>query len=232
MTRAEPTFHPCSSDRIWKESLLLLRLYFLLAALLTVLVGLRHSSSSRHSHTCPARSPSTPMHAPQPCWHSKKERLNRGWSPNSPELGCAVWFGTGAESTAFRTGALLKRSRGCWAADLWKAGAVHGCVESRVQEHGRCIISESDTGDSNENKLLQETFWKLWLCSNVAAAPIPCVLCLAAAFQPSVPGLHLNTDPPGQCFYSFCVPVNSTLSCPDNLVFPLSDYLLLTVTNK
>ena len=41
VTRAEPTpSQPCASDRIWKQSLPLLRLSFLLAALLTALVSL------------------------------------------------------------------------------------------------------------------------------------------------------------------------------------------------
>lgn len=112
-----------------------------------------HSSSSRHSYTCPARSPSTPMHTSQPCWHSKKNRLNRGWSQKATAQ-------TPPNGAVLSRLALGQKARPFAQTPSWKAAVASepltrerqemymAAVESRVQEHGLCIVSETNTGDS------------------------------------------------------------------------------------
>lgn len=82
VTRAEPTSsHPHTSDRIWKQSLLWLRLFCLLAALLTALVSLcfLHQLIVPKLHM-PSKESKVSTRGLQPCWHSKKGTWIGGWS--------------------------------------------------------------------------------------------------------------------------------------------------------
>ena len=145
------------------------------------------TSSSCHSHTCPAKSPSIPMHVSQSCWHSNKNKLNRGWSQKAiaqTPPNRAVLSGSAQGGRKHGLSHRPPPKMPLWLLSHWLVkGSSHArlissplCKSSAARGH--YFVSESNTGVSNENRLFQKTVWNLWLGSNVAETPIPCVLCL------------------------------------------------------
>lgn len=140
------------------------------------------SSWSCHSYTCPGKSPSIPMHVSQPCCDGKKDRLNRGWSqtttaqtlPGRAVLSAVAQGGREARPfsqpplkchLSLMSHWLVKGSSCAWltSSPLCKSSAVRG----------HSFISESNTVDSNENRLFQKTVWNLWLWTNLAETDNP-----------------------------------------------------------
>lgn len=137
-----------------------------------------------HSCTCPGKSPSIPMRVSQPCCHGKKDRLNRGWSQTTTAQtlpGRAVLSAVAQGGRKHGLSHAPHPPQKCHLS-LMSHWLVKGSSRTRLISSPLCkssvvrghyFISESNTADSNENRLFQKTVWNLWLCTNLAETDNP-----------------------------------------------------------
>lgn len=140
------------------------------------------STSLCHSYTCPAKSPSIPMYVSQPCWHSKKDSLNGGWSQTTtaqtpPNRTVLSGLAQGGRKHSLSHLPPPKMQPWLLSQTCERLQPRVADLKSTVQDCGHYFVSEGNTGDSNENKLFQESLKPL-TCSNVAETLMSCMLCL------------------------------------------------------